>query len=135
VQAESLGAKKYEYLPVAEVQSRSELKGDLIDHIIVFENYLHEAETEAEEGLTAVDIKAFEQTNYDFNIIVLPWERFFVNFTYNVLVYDQIIIENIAQHFEKTISQVVDNPHILLRDIDILSEKEKEKVLYEFNTG
>ncbi|MCX6583795.1 MAG: amino acid adenylation domain-containing protein [Candidatus Aminicenantes bacterium] len=133
LQVDSLGVKNYEYLPIAEVQSRSELKGDLIDHIIVFENYLREAETEAEEGLVAVDIKAFEQTNYDFNIIVLPWEGLHVHFSYNALVYDRDIIENISRHFEKTISQVVDTPNIILRDIDILSETEKEKVLCEFN--
>jgi len=133
LQVESLGLKKYEYLPVAEIQARSRLKADLIDHIIVFENYLHEAATEAEKGLVAVDIKAFEQTNYDFNIIVLPWDGLHVHFSYNALVYDRDIIENISRHFEKTISQVVDTPHIILRDIDILSETEKEKVLFEFN--
>ena len=131
LQVDSLALKRFEYLPASEVQSRSELKGDLIDHIIIFENYLRE--TKAENGLTVVDIKAYEQTNYDFNIIVLPWDQLHVHFSYNALVYDEYIIENIAQHLKKIFSQVIDNPHILVKDIDILSETEKEKILFEFN--
>ncbi|HLP60854.1 MAG TPA: amino acid adenylation domain-containing protein, partial [Candidatus Deferrimicrobium sp.] len=131
LQVESLALKKYEYLPVTEVQSRSELKGDLIDHILVFENY--PLETEVEEGLAVVDIKAFEQTNYDFNIIIIPWDRLHVHFSYNALVYDRGIIEIIARHFEEIIRQIVANPNIDLSDIEIMTTDERERILYEFN--
>ncbi|MCU0286592.1 MAG: amino acid adenylation domain-containing protein [Acidobacteria bacterium] len=99
LQVQFLAIKKYDYLSIADIQAKSLLKGNLIDHIMAFENYLRKTATD--EGLTVIDIKAFEQTNYDFNVIVIPWENLYVHFTYNALVYDRDIVEIIARHFEK----------------------------------
>ncbi|XBO87560.1 condensation domain-containing protein [Bacillus licheniformis] len=47
-QTDALESSRYHYMNLAEVQALSELKNDLIDHVMVFENY-------------AVDQKAFEE--------------------------------------------------------------------------
>jgi amino acid adenylation domain-containing protein/thioester reductase-like protein/non-ribosomal peptide synthase protein (TIGR01720 family) len=136
IQKESLTSKEYEYLTVADIQSRTSLKGDLIDHIMIFENYPVQDELkkgETKYGFIIEKIKIYEQTNYDFNIIIMPWDHLYVNFSYNSLVYDKEIIEHIALHFEKIIEQVLANPDVQISDIEILSEKERRKVLFDFN--
>ncbi len=39
LQKEMLDSEAFSYHPLADIQSQTELKQDLIDHIIVFENY------------------------------------------------------------------------------------------------
>ncbi|MFC2146434.1 amino acid adenylation domain-containing protein, partial [Acidobacteriota bacterium] len=134
VQENSIASRKYEYLAAVEIQARSTLKGDLIDHLLVFENYpVLDTDTEPDQGYIEKGIEYYEQTHYDFNIIVIPWEHLIVNFSYNALVFDSMLIENIAGHFENVLRQVVDNPGIAVQEIEMITEQEKGKILYEFN--
>ncbi|NIM16561.1 MAG: amino acid adenylation domain-containing protein [Candidatus Aminicenantes bacterium] len=134
LQVESVLLKKYEYLPIAEIQSHSPLRGDLIDHILVFENYPVEEELgNPELGFTVGEMEAYEQTNYDFNIIIMPRDCLYVNFSYNALVYESDLVEYFSLHFEKVLNQVVHNPDIPVEEIEIITEREKKKILYEFN--
>ena len=77
VQEEALACEPYHYHPLAEIQSRSALKQNLIDHILVFENYPVTEQIEdyaREKGksdkilIKLSKVEVFEQTNYDFNI-------------------------------------------------------------------
>ena len=134
VQENSLASRKYEYLAAAEIQSRSTLKGDLVDHLLVFENYpVLDTDTEPDQAYIEKGIEYYEQTHYDFNIIVIPWKHLIVNFSYNALVFDSIFIENLSGHFENVLKQVVDNPGMAVQDIKIITDQEKGKILYEFN--
>ena len=141
VQKKTAAAKSYEYLPLAEIQAQSSLKYKLIDHIMVFENYPIEKQVKnndegnAEKGLRlkVENVKAYEQTNYHFNIIAMPGKRLFISFNFNSLLFDPGSIKRIAGHFTNIINQVVKNPNILMSDIEIVTPEEKNKLLFEFN--
>lgn len=86
VQEDILSSEQHGYYPLYEIQNHSPLKQGLIDHIFVFENYpvqLHQAlsvESENDEGaLKLSDISMSEQTNYDFNIVIVPGESFYID--------------------------------------------------------
>jgi amino acid adenylation domain-containing protein/thioester reductase-like protein/non-ribosomal peptide synthase protein (TIGR01720 family) len=136
VQEDSLNSRKYEYLSVAEIQSRTALKGDLIDHIMIYENYPVQEELEKStrgQGFIVEGMKIYEHTNYDFNVLVVPLKGLYINFSYNALVYERDIVFNIALHFEKIIKQVVENPDIDISDLHITTEEEKKQLLFNFN--
>jgi amino acid adenylation domain-containing protein/thioester reductase-like protein/non-ribosomal peptide synthase protein (TIGR01720 family) len=136
VQEDSLNSRKHEYLPVAEIQSKTSLKGDLIDHIMIYENYPVQEELEKStmgQGFIVEGMKIYEHTNYDFNVIVIPWKGLDINFSYNALVYERDIVVNIAFHFEKIFRQVAENPEIYIRDLHITTEEEKKQLLFNFN--
>ena len=141
VQKKTAAAKSFEYLPLAEIQAQSSLKYKLIDHIMVFENYPIEKQVKnndegnAEKGLRlkVENVKAYEQTNYHFNIIAMPGKRLFISFNFNSLLFDPGSIKRIAGHFTNIINQVVKNPNILMSDIEIVTPEEKNKLLFEFN--
>ena len=108
VQQEALAGEPYHYHPLAEIQSGSPLKQNLIDHLLVFENYPIAEQIEGygsernksnqlELKLTNVDV--FEQTNYDFNVIIRGSDRLKIRFQYNGNVYDRDFVESIAKHF------------------------------------
>ncbi|MCP4154981.1 MAG: AMP-binding protein, partial [bacterium] len=74
-----------------------------------------------------------EQTNYDFNIIIVPGKRIKIKYSYNTTLYEKAAVEQIRSHLKKIITQVVENPQIHVKDIQIVTEKEKAKILHEFN--
>ncbi|MCP4150001.1 MAG: AMP-binding protein, partial [bacterium] len=129
---------EYEYLSLADVQSQSPLKGRLFDHIMVFENFPVAEELKQstrEQGLpfNINTMEAREQTNYSFNIILAPGKCIKITFSYNAFVYERAVVENIRHHLSEIIRQVVENPRVSLKNIQIVTEKEKAKILYEFN--
>jgi hypothetical protein len=134
-------SKPYEYLPLAEIQTQSSLKNKLIDHIMAFENYPiekqvmdnHHIDIEKEFKLEVENVKAFEQTNYNFNINASPGKRLFIRFIFNSLVFDMEFIKRTALHLMNIVNQVTDNPNIFERDIEIVTAGEKHQLLFEFN--
>ncbi|HLP62732.1 MAG TPA: condensation domain-containing protein, partial [Candidatus Deferrimicrobium sp.] len=71
INEETILSKQYEYLPLAEIQSKTELKEGLIDHIMVFEN-IPLAQGITDGGVTMGDVRQHNQTGYDFNFIIIP---------------------------------------------------------------
>ncbi|HLP46227.1 MAG TPA: AMP-binding protein, partial [Candidatus Kapabacteria bacterium] len=146
VQEEALLSEPYHYHPLAEIQATAVLKQNLIDHIMVFENY---PITEQIEGsgreknknneivLQLANIEVFEQTNYNFNIVLGGAERLSIKFQYNGNVYDRYFVERMAAHFSLIVDQVVDqviaNLELKINQLILLSEEEKNRILYEFN--
>ena len=57
----------------------------------------------------------------------------YINLEYYTGIFKEETIKRLADHFKNVIHAVIKNPAIALKDIDILSEKEKEQLLYEFN--
>ncbi|MCP4155252.1 MAG: non-ribosomal peptide synthetase, partial [bacterium] len=118
----------HEYLSLAEVQANSPLKGRLFDHIMVFENYpiaeeLKQSTKERGLPLEITSMETREQTNYPFNIIIVPGKSIKIAFSYNTSVYDNVYVENIRLHFNEIITRVTENHRILLKDIQIISGK------------
>lgn len=138
VQNVSNESKNYEFLSLAEIQANSGLKHDLINNIMVFENYPFgksiENNDQQDNTIKITNIETFEQTTYDFNINIIPGASLIeIKFNYNGLIYDDNCIELIKGHFEKTIDIILQNPDIKLMNIDILTKKERSQILYEFN--
>jgi iturin family lipopeptide synthetase B len=141
VQKKAALLKSYEYLPLPEIQVQSTLKNQLIDHIMVFENYPIEKQVKSNDdenagkglNLEVQDVKVYEQTNYHFNIIVSPGKRLFISFNFNSLLFDMEFIKRTARHFHNIIHQVAENPDIFVSDIEIAAPGEKHQILFEFN--
>jgi len=142
VQNEALASVPYHYHSLAEIQSRTALKQNLIDHIFIFENYpiaeqIQEYGSDEEKNnkthLKLANVDVFEQTNYDFCIVLGGSDRLSITLQYNVNVYDRDFVERISRHFCLAFDQVIDNQELEVRELKLLSEEEKKQVLYEFN--
>ncbi|SPY15907.1 non-ribosomal peptide synthetase FusAA [Paenibacillus polymyxa] len=82
-QEQALASSVYDTFPLYDIQARTEQKQDLINHIMVFENYPigqqmkqmgGSGEADAHTGFSIANVELTEQTNYDFNLIVVPDE-------------------------------------------------------------
>jgi amino acid adenylation domain-containing protein/non-ribosomal peptide synthase protein (TIGR01720 family) len=139
VQQDAVSSEPYHYFPLAEIQANSLLKRQLLDHIVVFQNYpTAPRNQEGENGVVTWElsrIKAFEQTNYDFNLIILPQDQLSLRFDYNANVYDRELINSIARHFDQVLLQVLTavDEEWCIQTLTLLSEEEKKKIVVNFN--
>lgn len=134
-----LNSGKYDYYPLSNIQSKTNLKEKIINHIVAFENYPLEENTRGflegrdSFGITIGNLEIFEKTNYDLNVIVFPGDSLTVRLVYNSQVYSIDIIERIGGHLKQLAAQVVSNPEREICTIDILTEHERNKLLFDFN--
>lgn len=133
-----LAAKKHEYAPISGIQANSPLKQELFDSILVFDNF--PGKSQFLNGISGYkhkfafsNFKMFEQTNYNFNVLILPEHGLSVRFLFNESVYAKETAENVRDHFIRIIETVSRNAEIRTEDIDILSEKEKRRLVLDFN--
>ncbi|MCB2354692.1 non-ribosomal peptide synthetase [Clostridium estertheticum] len=138
IHANALKSQNYDYYSLANIQSASPLKQALLEHIIIFENYpvekdIEDGKNNGDVGLRIESVKVFEQTNYNFEVVVFPGEEFEIKFRYNSLVYDRDIVKSISSHLVKAAGEVIRNPYILTDKIDILTAEERNLILGRFN--
>ncbi|MCP4148513.1 MAG: amino acid adenylation domain-containing protein, partial [bacterium] len=129
IQQKALDSEPFHYYPLAEIQAESHLKQNLMDHITVFENY--PVVEQKETKLT--DLEVFEQTNYRFNIVVGAKEQLSIKLQYDKRTYDSDIVGRITGHFRRVFQQVLENEETNICHITLLTEEEREQLLYDFN--
>ncbi|MBA4496580.1 condensation domain-containing protein, partial [Paenactinomyces guangxiensis] len=127
VQQAALNVKPYHYVSLAEIQSNRSQSAPLIDHIMVFENFPFDKSVfDRELGFRITDVEIFEQTNYDFNVIIHPDETLAVKFVFNKEIYSPEFVQNMFNHLQQVVKLVVANPHIPVEEIEIVSVQEKQ---------
>ncbi len=73
-------------------------------------------------------------SKFDLSLEVIPTGgKFKLTFEYCTKLFNKSTIEGFADHFINILYKIVDNYKLKIADIDILSEIEKNKILYEFN--
>ncbi|KAF6626198.1 amino acid adenylation domain-containing protein, partial [Paenibacillus sp. EKM208P] len=133
IQQQAVESNNYDTYPLYEIQRETEQKQELINHIMVFENY--PMDTKPEENISNeyllkvenADVK--EQTNYNFNLIVAPGNSYKIRLNYNKNAYNRTYIEKIKEHLYQILYQTIENPNILLDEIEIVNKNEKVQLL------
>ncbi|WP_143192217.1 condensation domain-containing protein, partial [Paenibacillus helianthi] len=126
VQDAAIVSDTYSSYPLYEIQNQSTLKQDLINHIMVFENYpmddrLKDMSQTAGVGLELSNFKTFEQTNYDFNVILIPGKELAIKFSYNLNAFEPERVERMKGHLQHVIKQIIANPNSMINDIEIVT--------------
>lgn len=142
IQEQSIQGTAHHYINLSEVQAQCDLGVNLINHIMIFENYaVKELENEGllntnrKEGLFVESKKIFEQTNYDFSITVAPSTNvIYMSFDYNVNRYDKEAIKRLTLHFKKLIELFVSKSNESINSFEYLPEEEKNQLLKIFNS-
>lgn len=138
VQKKSLESEPFHYFSLAEIQAQRAYGHDLFDHIVVFENYpvdnaLHQDGTMISERVHIEMLKNREQTHYNVNVVIIPGDMIAFKITYNGLVYQKDQIEMIIAHFRTTALHASEQPDTRINSLNILPDKERNQVVYEFN--
>ncbi|MDO3682129.1 non-ribosomal peptide synthetase, partial [Paenibacillus ehimensis] len=134
-QEQALRSGAYDTFPLYEIQALAEQKQDLINHIMVFENFPVEQQVEqlGEGGQAAFEIanvEIAEQTNYDLDLIVMPEESIQVVFRYNARVYDQATIDRMRGHLVRIMEQAVADPNLPVSELELATAEEQAQILH-----
>ena len=142
VHQDSVQSTAYHFNSLAEIQSLSPLGKELINHVIVFENYAKNEKTDdkgnADAGsdpvLSSEAIDLFEQTNYPFTLMVNPENGcLHTEFHYDSSVFSPSSMRSMLCHFKTVVHHFVEASDIPLKTLDYVSSDEKA-FLESFNS-
>ena len=139
IQQQSLDREGHEYLSLAEIQTTSELGKNLFDHIVVYENYPlseeikrtdhNDNDKDDEVEFKVSDIEVFEQTNYDFMLVINPGLNFEIKLQFLADKYHDSLMKSVLSQLEMILTQLVSSTVETVGEITILSEAEKGQIM------
>jgi amino acid adenylation domain-containing protein/non-ribosomal peptide synthase protein (TIGR01720 family) len=124
MQQEWLQSEPHHYLSLADIQSVTSLGQELLDHVLVFENYPHAEELrQGRMGLGAqfaIDaVEVIEPTNYDLIIAAYPGRRLRIELQYAHRAYDQSEMEAISSQLAQLFEAALESPQ---SEIGVISQ-------------
>ena len=131
---QSLESGKHDYCGLAEIQSYASLPRDFVKVLYAFENYyVDEQNISKMSGSDFTFEYAREETNYDMNLAAYQQEGLHLKLMYNPSRYEIDFIQRILEQLRLIIQEIVNNPEIKVKDLEIITEKEKVHILKDFN--
>ncbi len=134
VQENALKSNKYELYPLTRLNKETGLGSNLIQILLVFENYSIDKNTEKllEQNNAKVEFTR-EQTNYDLTISIFPGEELSVQFMYNLKYYKLDDVQYIFNHLTTLFSNIIKNSNDKISNLSIMDEAEEDVVKLLFN--
>lgn len=131
VQVQAANSEPHHYFSPPAIQAVSPLKQNLVEHVMVFENYPVEdqindvvketREKERSQPLRVSGVSVFSRGSYDFCVLVHPDESLNISLMYNARLYERELPEGISADFKYVIHQVLENENLAVADIILLS--------------
>ncbi|NIM17870.1 MAG: amino acid adenylation domain-containing protein, partial [Candidatus Aminicenantes bacterium] len=107
---------------------------ELFDSIVVIENYPLDSRLLMETGNISIDsYSMIERTHYDLTVTISIVPVIEVAFIYNEELFEEEMMVRLSRHFLGIVEDIVLNLGSEIPGIEIISETEKNEVLYEFN--
>lgn len=125
IQSDAGQTEPHQYTSLAVIQAESELKQNLLNHFLVFDNYPDVGTSAGSDGeadeLTISELEIEEQTDYDFYLTVGTGSELTLRIDYNEKKYFPQVIANILHHFQQVLDLVIKNENINIETIKITS--------------
>ncbi|MDM1553026.1 amino acid adenylation domain-containing protein [Chryseobacterium indologenes] len=133
IHQDAIASLPHHYTSLATIQANTALRDKLISSLMIFENYLSQEISNTEIGKKALTVKkmdSFEQTNYNFNVTIVPLESSVkVRFNYNSSLFETEFIEEMISHFSAVLEVFCNDSETMLKNIDYLGTDEKKQLL------
>lgn len=115
LQNNQLQAENFSFIGLADIASSAAISTDLFRNLLVFENY--PINNQALGNNVFIDqISLFEQTHYDFNLLVQPSDTLDFRFIVNTLVHPAASVARIAGHLLELLRNWADHNTVAFPD-------------------
>ncbi len=119
---DALKGQANHWFPLPDIQAETPLGSRLFDHILAVENYplddaFNEAVKEISGGVGMMEVEAFEQTNYNLNVVITLGNKAEVLFNYNAEVYTEDRIAPVFRYARRLLEEIIDRPEETLGGI------------------
>ena len=132
--------EEFENTPLPDIGSGCScsvgVEGSLFDTIVVIENYPLDNRLVPEGDGCLLSIHSYsiaEMTHYDLSVGIMLFDEIEIKFSGKSGLFEKETIENLADHFKGIIQTIIENPETTLSQLEIISNEEKSRILYEFN--
>ncbi|MEJ7558100.1 MAG: non-ribosomal peptide synthase/polyketide synthase [Pedobacter sp.] len=134
IQNGQVSSRQYQYTPLQDIQRWTGVQGDLFDSLLVFENYpVSKVISSAQWSLQVENVQIQEQVNYPLSIRIAVGEEINISFSYNSGLLKKEYVQEISEHFEHVLWQILRNSEARLSAINLLTAREKKRLLKNFN--
>ena len=137
VHVDGIRSKPYHHHPLHRIQAVTDLRQNLFDHIVVFENYpMGTTLTQRNEQFPYFYVEhseVFEQISYDFGLFITPGEQIEFLLEFNPHCFPDSVIQGIERHLRKLADDFVSMQQAPLRDFSLLDSAEREQILVHWN--
>ncbi|MBO9205122.1 MULTISPECIES: condensation domain-containing protein, partial [Niastella] len=129
LQNEQLESRVYQYSGLNDIQSWAGIRGDLFDSFMVFENYPVSSVLSSRQWTFQVqDAQSREGTNYPLGISVRAEEEISILFKYNSNLLQEQYVQQIRNHFEQVLLQLVNGAATHTSAIRMLTTTEAQQL-------
>ena len=128
--------RQYEHSPLVDVQGWSEVRRGhpLFQSLVAFENYPVDASVWGQDGTLQIsNMRVVGPTNYPLAIVVVPGKELSIRVSYDSRRFDVAAISRMLGHFNTLLEGIVANPGRRPAELPMLTEAERQQVLYEWN--
>ena len=136
LQENLLQVRQHEHTPLVRIQEWSDMpRGEaLFDTLLVLENYpLRETSEDEPCQLKMVDLESLDQSNYPLAVLVIPAEALRLMLVYDPSMYSAETVTGILGHLQTILSAIPEHLHRPVRELPILSDAVKHKLLVVWN--
>ena len=137
LQAQQAELRQYEYSPLVQVQGWSDVpRGTPLFHsILVFENFPFDQSLFAGTSSLRIDnISHFERTNYPLTLVAAQRSPIPIEIAYDSDAFEGDTIHRILEQLHTVLTGFVRNANNTVGSIDVLTDREEQKLLVEWNT-
>ena len=136
-QSRQARSRKYEYSPLFEIQSLSDIPRDesLFNSLLVFENYpVDEAVREQRGSLEIEQIQVFTRTNYPLTIAFSPGKRIGIEIAYDCSRFSHGAVHRIKDHLVQLFESFIDDISETIEQMVMITPEEYETQIHQWNT-
>lgn len=116
---------------------RDNSRNPLFDHVFVFHNFQHDEEIEEEDKkiLEPVMVKS-GTSKYDLSLYASVHERkVSLEFEYYTAIFESETIENLAIYYKNIIEEVIENPELKFKNINLINKEKEDEIIFDFNNN
>ncbi|UCH96478.1 MAG: AMP-binding protein, partial [Candidatus Aminicenantes bacterium] len=107
---------------------------ELFDSIVIIENYpLDRGLVRGNRDLSIDSYAMKEMTHYDLTLSIMAFDEIQLQVVYTGDLFADKSIERLCHHFRDIVETIIKDPDQLVADIEIVSEEEKNQLLFDFN--
>jgi len=135
VHRQALDAQSHQTCRLADIQNTTEQRSDLIQHLLVFENYPVQPHPATDPGALRLEVvETSEPTHYDLLVVVDPSrEGLRIEFQYRAEVYDEELVHQVAGHFRRLLLASLQAPDSRLSELDPFDAEERQYLIHGVN--
>ena len=136
IQTQQVEARQYEYSPLVQVQSWSDVSRGLpmFESLLVFENYPARTAIQAWSGSLQIrQVRFVSSTHYPLTVVVLPERELRLRIEYQCHRFDTATITRMLGHLQTLLEGIATNLTQRLADLPMLTKAERHQLLGEWN--